>query len=159
MEHLQITSAPSLLALFETDKQQRQSFADNVITAIKEGEADPIKIHLQLKCTEDIIKQITGSEEYKKLLLEESAKRGKSFEFNRAKFETKEVGTKYDYSVCEDVEYNKLAEQIEQLKEKIKAREKFLQNIPDAGVADTENGNMIYKAAKSSSTTVAVTLK
>ncbi len=88
------------LSLFETSKTERQEFAQVVINNAKEGLLNPLKLHLQVKCLEDLIKQITSHPEYKELTLDEAYKYGKTFEHYNAKFEIKEMGVKYDYSVC-----------------------------------------------------------
>jgi hypothetical protein len=163
-------TAPSILSLFETNRDQRTSFVKDIITRLQNGEVDPLEIHLQIKSMEDVINQLTNTDEkknknfalakeYKEMLIEAASKHGKSFELHNAKFEQKEVGTKYDYSVCEDESYNELSKQMEDLKAKIKEREKFLQNVPEGGIADPTNGNMVYRAAKSSTTSIALTLK
>lgn len=149
----------STLSLFETDKAQRQFFVTDIINRIKEGEISPLKVHMQLKSAEDLLKQLSSDDSYKKLLLDEAEKHGKNFEMYNSKFQVKEAGTTYNYAVCEDSFYDDLCSQLTELKGKMKEREKFLQNIPESGIADPENGNMIYRATKSSTTTVAVTLK
>jgi hypothetical protein len=53
------------LSLFETSKTERQEFAQVVINNAKEGLLNPLKLHLQVKCLEDLIKQITSHPEYK----------------------------------------------------------------------------------------------
>ncbi len=75
----------SNLSLFETTKEQRQQFCANVIDVLSEGMADPLKIHLQVKCLEDIIKQITSNAAYKDFLLTEASKYGKTFEHHNLK--------------------------------------------------------------------------
>lgn len=152
-------TATSIVALFDTNKEQRQSFASHAITALKEGTVNPLDFHLQIKKMEDVIKQITGNPEYMSLVLDEAEKHGKTFERAHAKVEIKEVGTKYDYTVCEDTYFNELEAQKTELDKKIKDRQKFLQGIPESGMVDPNYGNMIYRASKSSSTSTAVTLK
>jgi hypothetical protein len=122
------------LSLFETTKLERQDFAQSVIKSIKDGLSDPLKVHYQVKCMEDVIKNITGDAEYKSMTINEAAKYGKSFEHFNARFEVKEMGVKYDYSVCNDPVYNKLKAQLTVLEDDIKAREKYLKAIPTSGV-------------------------
>lgn len=152
-------STTGILSLLQTTKEQRGTFVSDVINRIKNGEFSPVLCHLQLKCMEALVDDVVTSDEYKELLLEEATKHGKTFEMYNGKFQIKEAGTKYDYSVCEDVVYNELMSAKAELDAKIKERQKFLQNIPENGIADPDNGNMIYRAAKSSTTTVTVTLK
>jgi hypothetical protein len=176
METLELQlSTPQKLALFQTTKDERKSFVQDLITALNEGELKPLDIHLQVKAMEDIICQLTDTNEktnknftaairYKQLLLEAAEQYSqKSFEYQNAKFEIKEVGTKYDYSMCNDEEYFELVKQKEELDKKIKAKEKFLQTIPVSGVVITspETGETytVYPPSKKSTTAVSVSLK
>lgn len=152
------------LSLFETTKEARAAFVNQIIEQVHEGEQDPIKVHLQLKCAEDIIKQITSNDIFKGDLLDACDKQGgKSFMYQSAKFEKKEVGTKYDYSQCNDQVLVSLEAQHAELTEKLKQRQKFLQTVPIAGyiVTDEDSGETfkVFPPSKSSTTSVAVTLK
>jgi hypothetical protein len=149
------------LSLFETSKTERQEFAQAVINNAKEGLLNPLKLHLQVKCLEDLIKQITSHPNYKELTLDEAYKYGKTFEHYNAKFEIKEMGVKYDYSVCNDPVYNKLKAQLTVLEDEIKAREKYLKAIPTSGVETLFEDEVVtlYPPAKSSTTSITVNLK
>ena len=149
------------LSLFETTKVERQEFAQSVIKGIKDGLSDPLKVHYQVKCMEDIIKNITNDAEYKSMTLDEAAKYGKTFDHYNAKFEVKEMGVKYDYSVCNDPVYNKLKAQLTVLEDEVKAREKYLKAIPTTGVETLLEDEVItlYPPNKTSTTTITVNLK
>lgn len=153
-------TATQILSLFNITKDERKSFAETIISAIKEGELNPLTLHLNMKKMEDTIKQIQSFPDYMSLIIDEATKySAKSFELNNAKIEIKEVGVKYDYSVCEDAIYLELEAQKKDIETKMKERAKFLQMIPDGGIADPETGGIIYRAAKSSTTSAVVTLK
>jgi hypothetical protein len=173
MENLEL-SAPSILQLFETTKEQRTSFVNDIIEKLNDGVIDPLKVHLQVKSLEDIINQLTNTTEktnknfqaavtYKKILLEAYSNygAGKEFEFANAKFQQKEVGTKYDYSGCNDAVINDLLVQKAALDAKIKERESFLKTIAAAGLETIVEDEVvtIYPPSKSSTTSIAVTLK
>src|SRR5688572_13028219 len=82
----------SILSLFETTKEQRQSFALGVVQALETGDTDPLKVHLQVKCMEDIIKLLNGNTNYKAAVLDAANKNGqKTFKFQNSKEEIKEV--------------------------------------------------------------------
>lgn len=163
----------STLQLFETTKQERTEFVNDIIDALNNGAIDPLQVHLQIKSMENIIDQLTNTDEkknknftaairYRQLLLEASEKYGgKSFEFHNAKFETKETGTKYDYSNCGDTEYLELIAEKAALDAEIKAKEKFLQTVPTSGM-DIRIGDelvTVYPPSKKSTTSISVTLK
>ena len=148
------------LSLFETTKAQRQDFAQSVINSIKEGLTDPLKVHLQIKCLEDIVKQLTTHPEYKDLTLEEANKHGKSFELHNAKFEIKEAGVKYDYSNCGDPVYNELAQKMVELEKEIKDRQAFLKAVkPGTEILVEDEVVILYPPVKTSTTSITVNLK
>lgn len=148
------------LSLFETTKAERQDFAQSVVNGLKEGLSDPLKVHLQVKCMEDLIKQITSNPDYKDLTLDEAAKYGKSFEHYNAKFEIKEMGVKYDYSNCGDPIYNRLAEELAELEKKVKDRQTFLKAVqPGTELLIEDEVIILYPPVKTSTTSITVNLK
>jgi len=167
-------STVNILSLFETTKEQRTSFVNDIIQRLRDEEVDPLKIHLQIKAMEEIIKSLTDSSEktnknfllaidYKNMLLEAAEKNGKKFQMFNAEFSIKEVGTVYDWSKCDDIELSELLQQQDALKEKIKAKQDFLKTVPLSGLVvtneDTGDTYKVYPPAKSSTTSVAVSLK
>jgi len=158
---MDVLTTTSILSLFQTDKAQRFSFVRDVINRILVGDADPIKVHLQVKAMEEIIKEITSDPQYRDALLDESQKQGKTFERYNGKFSIKEVGVKYDYLMCGDPDMDELLLKKAELDSKIKARETFLKTVPQSGLdVVTEHGELvkIYPPIKTSTTTVTVSL-
>lgn len=155
--------ATSIVALFDTDKEQRKSFADSIVNEIMEGNKNALDIHVQLKMIESLLKDINDRPEYKTALLEEAQKHGKSFTFHSAKVEVKEVGTKYDYSQCNDHELVMLENIAKEWTDKVKARQELLKKVPVEGLKqlDEATGEIYYSypPSKSSTTSVAVTLR
>lgn len=162
------------LALFQTDKHARKLFVNDLIERLNSGEIEPLEIHLQIKAMEDIITQLTSTDEkknknftaairYKQLLLQAAELHGKTFTLHNSKFEIKEAGTTYDYSGCGDPEYNEMIKERADLDFRIKEREAFLKTMPSCGliVTNKETGETVtvYPPIKKSTTTVAVTLK
>ncbi len=149
------------LSLFETSKTERQEFAQIVLNNAKEGLINPLKLHLQVKCLEDLIKQITSNPDYKELTLDEAYKYGKTFEQYNAKFEIKEMGVKYDYTACGCPIMNDLLSQQEELTKAIKEREKFLKAIPTQGLETLIEDEVVtlYPPVKTSTTSISVNLK
>jgi hypothetical protein len=152
-------SVTNTLALFETTKSERETFALRMVQEIKEGNIDPLKVHMQVKSTEHLLDMLKDNPEYRALLLEQAEKNGKKFEMYNSEFQVKEAGTKWDYSKCDDAVYTELEKELAGIQSKIKERQKFLQTIPESGIADPVNGNMIYRASKSSTTIVQCSLK
>lgn len=173
MELLQLKPT-EVLSLFDTNKDDRFGFVNNIIDAIEAGEIDPLRVHLRIKSIEDIVFRLTSRDEkknanfqaakrYNYSLLEVAEQQGKkSFQFHNGKFEIKEVGVKYDFSKCEDRNLEELYAKMEELKATVKQREDFLKTVPQSGmiVTDQETGDTytVYPPAKSSTTSVAVSL-
>lgn len=162
MEHTQELTTTSILSLFETNKEQRMDFVLRVVDAL--DSVDPLKIHFQIKCMEDVIKLLNSNTVYKKSVLEAAEKYGqKSFDYQSSKVEIKETGVKYDYSKCGDVVLERMYQKQAELDASVKARETVLKATSPKGmiVTDEETGETftVYPPAKSSTTSVAVTLK
>lgn len=173
MNNLQVDTK-EVLGLFDTNKEQRKIFIAEVVQNMREGNADPLKVHLQVKAMEEIITGLTSTDEkknknfalaidYKNMLLEAAEKHGKKFTLHNAEFSIKEVGTVYDWTKCEDPELNAMLLAMDELKEKIKAKQDFLKTLSVEGLMITkeESGDTfkVYPPAKSSTTSVAVSLK
>ena len=159
--HTEQLETTSILSLFETSKAERATFVNDVVSRLESGQADPIKVHLQVKAMEDVVKCLNDNKEYKTLLLDAAEKNGKKFTAYNAEFNIREVGVKYDYSQCNDVELNQLQAQMDEINEKLKAKQKFLQTVPQAGMDILFSDELVkvYPPSKTSTTSVAVTLK
>ncbi len=164
MENLLNLAPTSVVALFETNKVQRQSFVTMLIDSLDNGNVDPLKIHLQVKCMEDIIKQLNESPTYKEAVLSKAQTyASKEFDFINSKISIREVGTKYDFSNCEDPIYSQLETQSKELSEKLKQRAEFLKKAPSEGtvIVDEQTGETtkVFPPSKTSTTSVVVSLK
>lgn len=150
------------ISLYDLTKTERGEFVTRLVEKLESGAADPLQIHKQVKSMEDLIKQITSNEKYQSYVLATAQHYGKSFELNGAKYQVKEAGTKYDYSQCNDPELYAMQKQLDELTEKIKNRQKFLQLAPPEGieVLEDQTGEVyrIYPPSKTSTTTVSITL-
>lgn len=160
----------STLALLNSNKAQRRSFCLQVIEQLENGNADPLQIHVFLKNLEQIFKTFTDEKVGKDLaaryrtalMFAVDTEPGNQFEKYNAKFQVKETGVKYDETVCNDPVIMGLKSNLETAKKRYDERMDFLKTIPDSGivVTDPETGETttIYKPAKSSTTTVVVSL-
>jgi hypothetical protein len=81
---------------------------------------------------------------------------------NKSKIELAEVGIKYDFSGCNDVEYIELLEKLEKAKQELEVRKDFLKGVPTKGIdvvnEDTGEIIKIYPPVKTSSSSFKVTL-
>lgn len=156
-------STTGILSLLDTTKAERATFISDVISRLEEGIADPIRIKLQVKKMEELVKSLQDNPRFKELVMDEAVKYGKTFEMYNAKFEVRSLPAKYDYSTCNDPEYNRLAASLEELKTQIKEREAFLKSLPAVGLETvTDDGEVIrlYPPVKChAGETIAITLK
>jgi len=152
-----------ILSLLDTTKEQRASFVADLVDKLKDGYANPLKVHLQVKCMEELVKAIKDNKEYKDLLHDEAVKYGKSFEFGNAKFEVRNGAAKLDYSVCNDQGYIEINNTVAFWVKELKDREDFLKGLPAAGIETvTKDGEVVtvYPPIKNlAAEVIAVTLK
>lgn len=162
------TNATSILSLFETDKRQRLSFVGEVVDNLRNGNADPLRVHLQIKNLENIIEMFTDRKKYPNtaidyqcILLDAAEKNGKKFQYQNAEFSIKEVGSVYDFSKCGDPVIIDLLAQQETIKKLVDIRKEFLKTVPASGLDIRIDDELvtIYPPSKSSTTSVAVALK
>lgn len=135
-------------------------YVEQVVKRIQDGEQNPLDVHLTRVKMEKILKGINDNPEIQEAVMQEFAKYGeKNVEYKGALLQQQESGVKYDYSGCGDPLMDEYLKQQEELKNRIKERAKFLNNIPDSGIVDPETGAFIYPPAKSSKTIIKTTLK
>lgn len=133
--------------------------ANTAISAVIEGEIDPIVAHINISKMENAIKAFKANDQVRDITLRELAKYGKKQSFGDCTLEEVEAGVKYDYSACGDSELEELYKMRQTLDESIKQREAFLKNIPIAGIVIAETGELVYPPAKTSKTTIKTTFK
>lgn len=143
-----------ILSLLDTTKSERSSFVADLIEKLKDGLADPVKVHLQVKKMEDLLNQIKENQDYKDLVMEEATKFGKKFEMYGAAFDIRSGASRYDYS--NDSEHSAIKKQLQQ-------REAFLKGLPPEGqkvVTDDGEVLTVYPPIKNpAADIIAVTLK
>lgn len=133
--------------------------ANAAISAVIEGEIDPITAHINISKMENAIKAFKANDQVRDITLRELAKYGKKQTFGDCTLEEVEAGVKYDYSACGDSELAELYKMRLTIDESIKQREAFLKNIPIKGIVNPETGELVYPPAKSSRTTIKTTFK
>lgn len=152
-----------LIKFNHTTKEQRTQVVREIFDELLNGRIDPIELHVRMKSLEEVVKQLTGMHPYKAIVLDAAEKYGKSFTAHNAKIDIREVGVKYDYSVCGSAELDAIYRQQEQIAAKIKELETYHKGLPSSGIQvlnpSTGEVETHYPPAKTSTTSVAVTLK
>ena len=80
--------------------------AGKAISAVVNGDIDPITAHINISRMEAAIKLFKENTYVRDITLRELAKYGKSHQFGDCRLEECESGVKYDYSMCGDSRLN-----------------------------------------------------
>ena len=131
-------------------KETMQMQSSALIQPIIDGEIDPLRAVAKIRFLSDMLAAALKDDRVKDVILSEIDKNGgKEVTAFGVKFTQKEMGVSYDYTVCQDPEYNRLAGEMETLKAKMKEREKYLMGIPAEGIpmVDQETGDC-YKVIR-----------
>jgi hypothetical protein len=154
-------TALSTLSVLPSGKDEIKRFSRMLKDEILQADRDPLKILVQLKYIEKVLEDVLKDDEIDRHFSKEFDLYGKEkvIEINGAKLQQVEVGTKYLYEDCGDPVWFDLKRQSDEIAEKKKEREKFLQNIPyDQGIVEPKSGVFITRPPKTSKTKVKVTL-
>lgn len=150
-------NALSYLTVLPVTAAERRNFAEQAVNEILAGDRDPVQIAILLSSLEKLIADIRKNSRVQNYMLDELNK----YQSGKASREGVEVSLierkKYDFTKCEDVEWENLDAQIRSLTERKKQRETFLKYIPTQGTADPETGAMIYPPAVTLSNVITVT--
>ncbi len=124
-----------------------------------QGYTDPLLLFVNAKKIMHILENIVSNIESD--ALEEAQKYGnRVFDYKGNTITLKEVGVKYDYSVCNDPKLSEIASQLESWKSKEKERHTFLKSLKSkTSLVDEESGEVIsvLPPTKSSKTGIIVT--
>lgn len=152
-----------LIKFNHTNKEERTQVVREIFQELLEGRINPMELHIRMKCIEEVVKQLTSMPAYKAIVLDDAEKHGKSFQYHNAKVDIREVGVKYDYSVCGSAELDTMYRQQELTAAEIKELETYHKGLPSSGIQvlnpSTGEVETHYPPAKTSTTSVAVTLK
>jgi hypothetical protein len=160
MERMELT-APSIAALFKgCNAEQRKSFVEQIKSAVDGGSYTAMEMVAMLRNLREIAEQ--SEEAIHSYLIDEVEKHGKEVTQHGVKFTIAEVGTKYDYENCKDMEWTMYRNAEQRNADARKAREKFLKTLTkpmtlvneDTGEVDTINPPI-----KSSTTKVKLTIE
>lgn len=121
-------STLSVINLFPSTKESIEMFIYKTVAEVKAGNVNALQLKAQLKCFEKVSEGI-DKETKSEQLTERMKYKEKVIEMYGAKIEIAEVGTKYDYSTCNDPGWDELDATIKELQEKKKERETFLKAI------------------------------
>lgn len=153
--------------LDKTENLTKTAISDQsnlLIQSIIGGEIDPLRAIAKIRFLSDMLAAALKDDRVKDTILTEIDRNGgKEASAFGVKFQQKEMGVSYDYTVCGDPEYDQLAAEMEDLKARMKEREKFLLGIPAEGLpmVDQETGDCykIIRPLRRGSLSYSVTFK
>ena len=152
-----------LIKFNHTTKEERTEVVREIFQELLEGRINAMELHIRMKCIEEVVKQLTSMPAYKAIILDDAEKHGKSFQYHNAKVDIREVGVKYDFSGCGSSALAELYERQSAINDEIKELEAYHKPIPTSGIQvlspSTGEVETHYPPAKTSTTSVAVTLK
>jgi hypothetical protein len=129
-----------------------------------------LAVHIQIKNMADIIARLTDKKEHPETaipfmasVIDEAEKWGsKPFYFHNAQLQVRDAGTRYDFASCNDPQWNRMNEEMQALKARMKEREELLKSLPISGGAlfDMETGEIVdcNSPVKTGTATVFVTI-
>jgi hypothetical protein len=152
-----------LIKFNHTTKEERTQVVREIFNELLEGRINPMELHIRMKSIEEVLKQLTSMPAYKAIVLDDAEKHGKSFQYHNAKVDIREVGVKYDYSMSGSAVLEELYQLQEATDGRIKELETYHKGLPSSGIQvviqSTGEVETHYPPAKTSTTSVAVTLK
>lgn len=144
--------AMTIISDIPANKAGIKIFADAIVTAVMDGDTDPLEVRIKIDAIEKIIKSVKDDIAFRDAVMDRSdMEPDKTFEFNGVKI-TKAESARYDYS--DDPYWNELKDQEGEIAAYRKEREEILKSLK----APTEiNGVLCNPPAKQSTSYVRVT--
>jgi hypothetical protein len=137
-----------------------ETHANKIIDAIVNGEIDPLKLAVQIKYFEDVIDKIKDTLKSEVITELNKYSRNEAITKFSSEFKVKEYGTKYDYSNCNDDNWNNCNELIAHTSKLKKDREAFLKTIKESiTTVDPQTGEVktLFAPIKTSTTSYSIT--
>ena len=127
---------------------------------IMSGKQSPLKTAVHLKALEELIKKLRTDEQIQDYTLSEALKENaKTFQMYGAEIQIKEMGTKFDFTDCNDSLLDGLYYKMDKLKTEIKDRENMLKAISEKNPVISPEGEILNRPTKRSKTGISITLK
>lgn len=136
-------SAMGALRLMPNKAKEVAAFSNQIVRAVQNGEANPLEVLAMLRALELLSKEVR--EEIQDNINTEAGKYPKGkFEAFGALMEAAEVYTEYDYTVCGDVDWERLDTEVVTATSLRKEREAFLRALKTAiHLVDSMTGEIV----------------
>lgn len=138
------SSAFGVVRLFPDTKQGIEMFSTQLIRAVENGEVDALQLKAYFKAMEKVIEKVDKSTRDSQMT--QAEKYGeKKFRAHGMQIEIAEVGTKYDYESCGDIEWERWDSSVKSAEESRKNRETFLKTLKEPMTLVNEETGEVYK--------------
>jgi hypothetical protein len=107
-----------------TSKDQLRLYADNLVSSLPEGKAT--ELYVSLKYAEALIADLSKRKDVRERIMNEVATQDREFTFMGCNIKKAETGSRYDFTVCQDPEWEALMQQEREISIMRKAREEIL---------------------------------
>jgi len=156
------TASPVLFIQGDYSKTSIHKLATMLIEQVLEI-GNPLELAEQIAASENLIKSIKEDKRFADYVREQLDQyKGKFNTESATKIEAAEVGTKYDFSVCNDVILTNHEKELEKAEFMVTNRKGFLKNVPPEGliITDALTGETwtVYPPSKTSTSSYKITL-
>lgn len=135
-------SAVGVMRLLSVNKASIQTFSNQLIKSVQDGNVSPLELKALFRAMEVIIETVDkATKENQVTALDKWSE--KRFEAFGIEFEKCEVGIVYDYNVCCDPIYERLEVDLNATKEQLENRKKFLRLLKEPCQILTGDGEVI----------------
>lgn len=131
-----------LMYLLPNTSSQIESFTRGIVKAVQDGNQNPLTVMLQIRAMEKACKAI-GDQIKDNINTEADKYPGVEFEFRGNKLVKGDVSTTYDYTVCNDTEWERLKTDADTAHERMRERELFLKSLKGPLVVVTDDGEAV----------------
>ena len=114
------------ITMMPATKAQINSFRDSVVTAVQNGDVDPLKLVIYLKSIEETVKAIREHYVVDEAIRDAAEQYPEKTIAIHGADVTKTQRTVYNFKECGDTVYNDLCADMDKTKAQIKAREEML---------------------------------
>jgi hypothetical protein len=143
-------------------KQGISELSEKLVSAVIDGDDDPIAQVVKLRSASDAIKKALDDDRVRESVITEVERNGGERTWQGVSVKVKETGARYDYSVCGDPVMKRFSEEMARLDAAVKERESFLKNVPSGTLfVDDETGEVyeLRPALKRAKESFVVTFK
>lgn len=150
------------LQLFESglSKGAIASMAKNAVESVLES-GNVLQVAEAISAMSEFVEAVKKDPRFRDYVREEAGKHPKGFIANSgAKIECAEVGSRYDYSQCNDPLFEKYLQESDDANNQLKVHQDFLKTIPADGIEVVRDDEVvrIFPPSKASTSSFKVTL-